>query len=245
MKRYFAMIKRAWKKGNIFDCFCYILPPFAILLLMLLFAVWIIVRVSQLIFTNIDSILGFGILLLGIYIYLRKFPKQTSAVSTQENYIFEETEDKVHQSLSTNYEIIGNVIYKIIRQYYALLKLKKPERQEDIESMTRTKCKGKIVLYEYILYKTGDYETKTIKLLLEQFIKNKVKNGDLEGFSEGYYLYEGVTMPILQIDEIEDCIGYYKLYVTLANKHYCDYISNTINTNLVSGVERIHYDSDF
>ena len=52
-------------------------------------------------------------------------------------------------------------------------------------------------------------------------------------------------MPILQIDEIEDCIGYYKLYVTLANKHYCDYISNTINTNLVSGVERIHYDSDF
>ena len=246
MKHYLNKIKRAWRKGDIINLLWYTIPPLSACLIMLLFTVWIFVKIFQLLANNVDTILGCGIVLIGAVVYLKNSSKISSAVSEEKHFPFEESTDTVHDSLSTNYEIIGNVVYQIARHYYALLKIRKPERQEDIESTTRTKCMGKIVLYEYILYKASDYDVNTIRLLFEHFINKKLKNNNLVGFNNSHYIYNGKAHPILQVHSIENCSGYYRLLMVLTTKEYCEYVHNTIDSDLTSGVEeRIIYDNDF
>ena len=246
MDQYLKKIKRAFKKGDVLNLLWYTIPPISACLVMLLFIVWIFVKIFTLLANNIDTILGCGIVLFGIIVYLKSSSKINSSLSDEKLFLFEESKDIVRDNLSTNYEIIGNVVYQIARQYHALLKIRKPERHDEIESTTRTKCMGKVVLYEYILYKTSDYDTNTIKLLFEHFINQKLKSNSLFGFSNSHFIHNGKAYPILQVFSVESCSGYYRVLMVLTTSEYCDYINNTKFSDLTSGVEeRIVYDNDF
>ena len=153
----------------------------------------------------------------------------------------------MQESLNINYQIIEEVLFSIIRQYYPILKVQKVERPDDLDSICKTKVIGdKIVLYEYVLYKTGNNNINTVKQLIETFIVKKIKNGGLVGFTNQYYLYESKPVSILQLHDIEDYGSYYVLTMVIANDSYCDYLKRKVNTNLSSGVNnKVHFDDEF
>lgn len=242
IKDLFLKIKRDWESGNK----PLLISKFTgILLCLILFVTllsWLLSVFVNYVILNFDWIVTVCLIVGTITVCLKTkvFDKNTTPQTTT-NLIEQE---KAAQMVETNYCFIRQALFDVVSTLYQVIKVKKPLELKELESINHSIRKGNIILYEYMLYKTGNVTTDMVRSAIEREIEMNLKRQSFVGMGQAYYFYQGQPIPIIQIDSVEDRSTHYLLYMVVTDENYCRSKRQSLNINLLQAAESIRNPTD-
>ena len=221
-----------WKDSRWLSFVLKILLVVGMFFLILIAVSWIFGQIVNYVIANLDWIVFTGI--VGICFVSAIKARFEAKKDNKTNQVPEtpiKNEDVIEQ-LNDNYMLLRDGLFKMLKHIAPVLKITCPQYDYEIESDRHYYRQGNIVSYEYIIYKTADVAIDLFKSVLQKEIDLNLAKESISGIAQKFYIYEGQSISLIKVHDIEDCGAFYRVKLAIVNEDYCKYMEHNFKVDL-------------